>query len=78
MGKIAVIVPVYKVELYLTRCVESILQQTFSDFELILVDDGSPDECGNICEEYVKKDERISAIHQENKDYHLQEMRELR
>ena len=63
---ISVIVPVYKVEPYLHRCVDSILAQTFTDFELILVDDGSPDNCGAICDEYAAKDSRIHVIHQEN------------
>lgn len=66
MPKISVIVPVYKVEEYLPRCVDSILAQTFADFELILVDDGSPDRCGAICEEYAEKDTRVHVIHQEN------------
>lgn len=66
MPLISVIVPVYKVELYLRRCVDSILTQTFTDFELILVDDGSPDNCGAICDEYAQKDSRIHVIHQQN------------
>ncbi len=66
MPVMSVIVPVYKVEAYLSRCVDSILAQSFSDFELILVDDGSPDRCGEICEEYAEKDSRIHVIHQEN------------
>ena len=66
MTKISVIVPIYKVEAYLNRCVGSILAQTYSDFELILVDDGSPDNCGKICDEYAEKDTRITVIHQEN------------
>lgn len=66
MPEISVIVPVYKVEAYLHRCVDSILAQTFADFELILVDDGSPDNCGKTCEEYAIKDERILVIHQKN------------
>ncbi len=66
MPTISVIVPVYKVEPYLRRCVDSILGQTFSDFELILVDDGSPDSCGAICEEYAAKDQRVHVIHREN------------
>lgn len=66
MPKISVIVPVYKVEKYLHRCVDSILAQTFEDFELILVDDGSPDKCGEICDEYSLKDSRVHVIHQEN------------
>lgn len=63
---ISVIVPIYKVEKYLCRCVDSILNQTFTDFELILVDDGSPDNCGKICDEYESKDNRIYVIHKEN------------
>ena len=66
MPGISVIVPVYKVEPYLRRCVDSILCQTFRDFELILVDDGSPDRCGEICEEYAAKHPFIHVIHQEN------------
>ena len=66
MPTISVIVPVYKVEKYIHRCVDSILGQTFVDFELILVDDGSPDNCGAICDEYAAKDSRIVVIHQEN------------
>lgn len=63
---VSVIVPVYRVEKYIHRCVDSILNQTFQDFELILVDDGSPDNCGAICEEYAAKDSRIHVIHQPN------------
>lgn len=63
---ISVIVPVYDVEPYLRQCVDSILAQTFTDFELILVDDGSPDNCGAICDEYAKKDRRVHVIHQAN------------
>lgn len=66
MPAISVIVPVFKVEQYIDRCVNSILSQTFSDFELFLVDDGSPDNCGKICDEYAKKDNRIIVIHKEN------------
>lgn len=66
MPTISVIVPVYKVELYLRRCIDSILGQTFTDFELILVDDGSPDNCPAICDEYAAKDSRVHVIHQEN------------
>lgn len=58
--------PVYKVEKYLKRCIESILSQTHSDYELILVDDGSPDSCGDICDEYAAIDKRITVIHKEN------------
>lgn len=63
---ISVIVPVYKVEPYLRRCVDSVLAQTFADFELILVDDGSPDQCPAICDEYAAKDSRVKVIHQPN------------
>ncbi len=66
MPAISVIVPVYKVEPYLRRCVDSILQQTFPDYELILVDDGSPDSCGQICEEYARLYPHIYVLHQEN------------
>lgn len=66
MPQVSVIVPVYKVEAFLDRCVNSILAQTFADFELILVDDGSPDNCGAMCDEYAKKDSRIVVIHQKN------------
>ena len=64
--KVSIIVPIYNVELYLPRCIDSVLAQTFTDFELILVDDGSPDRCGLICDEYAEKDNRIRVIHQEN------------
>ena len=63
---ISVVVPVYKVEDYLRRCVDSVLAQTYRDFELILVDDGSPDRCGQICDEYAARDGRIKVVHQEN------------
>ncbi len=66
MPKISVIVPVYNVEKYLRRCIDSILNQTFTDFELILVDDGSPDRCPAICDEYALKDNRIRVIHKQN------------
>lgn len=63
---ISVIVPIYNVEKYLVRCIESLLSQTYKDLELILVDDASPDQCGKICEEYAKKDPRIRVIHKKN------------
>ena len=62
----SVIVPIYNIEKYLSRCIESVLAQTYSDYELILVDDGSPDGCPLICDEYAKKDERIKVIHKKN------------
>lgn len=64
--KISVIVPVYKAEAYLHRCVDSILAQTFKDWELLLIDDGSPDKSGEICDEYAQKDSRVRVIHKEN------------
>jgi len=66
MPTISVIVPVYKVEKYIHRCVDSILAQTYRNFELILVDDGSPDNCGAICDAYAVRDSRVIVIHQEN------------
>lgn len=66
MSKVSIIVPVYKTEKYIHRCVDSILSQTFSDIEVILVDDGSPDKCSEICDEYAIKDGRVKVIHQEN------------
>lgn len=66
LPKISVIIPVYKVELFLTKCIESILCQTYSNFELILVNDGSPDNSGKICEEFAERDSRIIVIHKCN------------
>lgn len=66
MPEVSVVIPVYRVEAYLRRCVDSVLAQTFSDFEVILVDDGSPDNCGVICDKYAQKDARVRVIHQEN------------
>ena len=63
---ISVIVPVYNVEKYLSKCVESIINQTYKDLELILVDDGSLDNSGNICDNYAKNDNRIKVVHKEN------------
>lgn len=65
-SKIAIVVPVYNVEAYINGCIDSILSQTFKDFELILVDDGSPDNCGKICDGYAEKDSRVIVIHQKN------------
>ena len=66
MPKISVIVPVYKAEVFLKDCIDSILSQSFSDFEIILVNDGSPDNSGKICDDYAQKHDCISVIHQEN------------
>ena len=66
MDLISVIVPIYKVEVYLDRCVQSIVDQTYTNLEIILVDDGSPDRCPQMCDEWAKKDNRIHVIHKEN------------
>lgn len=64
--KVSIIIPVYNVESYLCRCVDSVISQTFDNIEIILIDDGSPDSCGAICNEYKNKDERIKVIHTTN------------
>lgn len=64
--KISIIIPVYKVEKYLRKCINSVLSQDYKNIEIILVDDGSPDNCGNICDEYAQTDSRIIVIHKEN------------
>jgi glycosyltransferase involved in cell wall biosynthesis len=64
--KLSIIVPVYKVRRHLQRCIESILQQTYTDYELILVDDGSPDNCGAICERYAQECDKVKVIHKKN------------
>lgn len=66
MPKLSIIVPIYKVENYLKQCVDSIISQNFRDLEIILVDDGSPDNCPAICDEYTKKDSRIKVVHKPN------------
>ena len=66
MPKVSVIVPVYKVENYIRKCIESLKNQILDDIEIILVDDGSPDTCGQICDEYAAKDSRIRVLHKEN------------
>lgn len=63
---ISVVVPIYKVEQYLSRCIDSIVQQTYKNLQIILVDDGSPDRCGEICDEYEKRDTRIEVVHKTN------------
>ena len=64
---VSIIVPIYKVENYLEKCLESIITQTYKNLQIILIDDGSPDGCGKICDEYAIKDSRIIVIHQKNK-----------
>ena len=64
--KVSIIVPVYNVEKYIHKCIVSILSQTYKNLEIILVDDGSPDNCGKICDEYASNDNRIIVIHQKN------------
>ncbi len=63
---ISVIIPIYKVEKYLRKCLDSVINQTYKNLEIILVDDGSPDACPQICDEYAKNDDRIKVIHKEN------------
>lgn len=63
---ISIIVPIYKAEKYLDKCVESLINQTYKDIEIILVDDGSPDNCPKICDDWAKKDERVKVVHKEN------------
>ena len=66
MERISVIVPIYKVEAYLDSCVRSIVEQTYTNLEIILVDDGSPDHCPAICDAWAEKDARIKVVHKEN------------
>lgn len=66
MSLISVIVPIYNVEKYLDKCVDSIINQTYKNLEIILVDDGSPDNCPKMCDDYAKKDSRIKVVHKEN------------
>ena len=70
---ISVIVPVYKVEKYIRECIDSILAQTFHEIEIILVDDGSPDKSGRICDEFAQMDERVQVIHQNNRGLSCEE-----
>ena len=66
MEKISIIVPIYNVEKYLEKCVESLINQTYKNLEIILVDDESPDNCPKICDDYINVDSRIKVIHQKN------------
>lgn len=71
---ISVIVPIYNVEKYLARCVDSIVNQTYKNLEIILVDDGSPDRCPQMCDDYAEKDSRIKVIHKKMVDFPMPEM----
>ena len=66
MPKVSIIVPIYNVERYLDRCMDSLLHQTLEDIELILVDDGSPDQCPQMCEKYAELDSRVKVVHKKN------------
>ena len=66
MAKVSIVVPIYNVEKYLEQCVDSIINQTLKEIEIILVDDGSPDNCPQMCDEYAKKDSRIKVVHKKN------------
>lgn len=74
---ISVIVPIYNVEKYLNRCIESIVNQTYKNLEIILVDDGSPDKCPEICDEWAKKDNRIKVIHKKTEEFQPPEIQDL-
>ena len=63
---VSIIIPVYNVEKYLAECIESVLKQTYQNIEILLIDDGSPDNSGKICDEYEEKDSRVRVIHKEN------------
>lgn len=73
---ISVIIPIYNVEKYLARCVDSIVNQTYKNLEIILVDDGSPDRCPQMCDDYAKKDSRIKVVHKKAVDFPMPEMQE--
>lgn len=66
MELVSIVIPVYKVEEYIDKCIESVTKQSYTDIEIILVDDGSPDKCGKICEKWAKEDDRIKVIHKKN------------
>ena len=73
---ISVIVPIFNVEPYLQRCIDSIVVQTYQNLEILLVDDGSPDRCGEICDQAAQKDRRIKVIHKKMVDYRMRGMKE--
>lgn len=72
---ISVIIPIYNVEKYLARCVDSIVNQTYKNLEIILVDDGSPDRCPQMCDDYAKKDSRIKVVHKKRWTFRCQKCR---
>lgn len=74
MSQISIIVPVFNVKQYLPKCINSILQQTFQDFELLLIDDGSTDGSDVVCDDYAQKDDRIKVIHKKMKELVLHEI----
>ena len=76
MPEFSIIVPIYKVEKYLEICIDSIIVQSFCDFELILVDDGSPDTCGEICDRYSSSDTRVKVFIKKMVGYQVQEMQD--
>lgn len=63
---ISIVIPIYKVEKYLRRCIDSVIYQSYKDIEIILVDDGSPDNCPMICDDYARMDSRIKVLHKKN------------
>ena len=73
----SIIIPVYRTEKFLHKCIDSVLSQTYPNFELILVEDGSPDNCPQICEEYAKRDDRIRVIHKSRSEEHTSELQSL-
>ena len=64
--KVSIVIPVYRAEKYMERCVDSVLEQTYGNIEVILVEDGSPDRCGEICDAYARKDARVKVVHKKN------------
>ena len=74
--ELSVVVPIYNVELYLERCIKSIINQTYRNLEIILVDDGSPDRCPQICDEWCAKDERVKVIQRIMQDLEWHEIQE--
>lgn len=74
-GKVTVVVPIYNVQSYLNRCIESIVNQTYKSLEILLIDDGSPDNCPKMCDEWAEKDSRIKVIHKKTKVSEWQETR---